>query len=106
VNSLASDGRSGNSSLSEVWTPIWASEGAGCGDGRLGRTLGKPQRLGPSGRERCIIAGRQHREQTTRFDHIAEAESRSAARDRFVDLARQYRGLAARLEAKLRPKKS
>ena len=53
-------------------------------------------------RERAL----RYREQAARFDQMAVRESRGTMRDRLVDLARQYRGLAESLEAKLQPKDS
>ena len=48
-------------------------------------------------RERAL----RYREQAARFDQMAGTESRAAMRDRLADLARQYRSLAAALDAKL-----
>ena len=48
-------------------------------------------------RERAL----RYREQAVRFDRMAGTESRAAMRDRLADLARQYRSLAAALDAKL-----
>jgi hypothetical protein len=50
-------------------------------------------------RERAL----RYREQAARFDQMAGTESRGAMRDRLADLARQYRSLAAALDAKLDP---
>ena len=48
-------------------------------------------------RERAL----RYREQAARFDQMAGTESRAAMRDRLADLARQYRSLAAALDANL-----
>lgn len=50
-------------------------------------------------RERAL----RYRDQAARFDQMAGTESLGTARDRLLDLARQYRGLAESLEAKLGP---
>ena len=52
-----------------------------------------------SKRERAL----RYREQAARFEQMAGTESQGTMRDRLVDLARQYRGLAESLEAKLQP---
>ena len=40
-----------------------------------------------------------YREQAAQFERMAEAETQSNARDRLLDLARQYDSLAAKLDA-------
>ena len=52
-----------------------------------------------SERERAL----RYREQAARFEQMAGTEGQGTMRDRLVDLARQYRGLAESLEAKLPP---
>ena len=46
-------------------------------------------------RERAV----HYREQAAQFERMAEAETQSNARDRLLDLARQYDSLAAKLNA-------
>ena len=48
-------------------------------------------------RERAL----RYRDQAARFDQMAGTERLGTTRDRLLDLARQYRGLAESLEAKL-----
>ena len=70
-------------------------------NGRRGSDAGYNEPAWPE-RERAL----RYREQAARFDQMAVRESRGTMRDRLVDLARQYRGLAESLEAKLQPKDS
>jgi hypothetical protein len=50
-------------------------------------------------RERAL----RYRDQAARFDQMTGSESLGITRDRLLDLARQYRGLAESLESKFRP---
>ena len=70
-------------------------------DGRRASDAGYSAPAWPE-RERAL----RYREQAGRFDQMAGTESLGITRDRLLDLARQYRGLAESLEAKLRPGES
>ena len=56
---------------------------------------GRPRQPAWTARERAV----HYREQAAQFERMAEAETQSNARDRLLDLARQYDSLAAKLNA-------
>lgn len=102
MNSAAADGRSGNSCPKAAFVPAWENpKGRIVTDGRRGSDAGYSAPAWPE-RERAL----RYREQAGRFDQMAGTESLGITRDRLLDLARQYRGLAESLEAKLRPGES
>ena len=102
MNSAVADDRSGNSCPKAAFTAACGnSKGRIVTDGRRRSDVGYSAPAWPE-RERAL----RYREQAGRFDQMAGTESLGITRDRLLDLARQYRGLAESLEAKLRPGES